>query len=64
MKQRAGDLQDLESKGTAYFDANKDIFASCVQLELNIGAAANRQGKQQHGKFKSKRTSFNRRIID
>lgn len=52
MEQRAGDLRDLESKGTTYYDANKDIFAGGMQPEFNIGAAALWHNKQAQPKFK------------
>lgn len=54
MEQRAGDLHDLESKGTAYYDANKNIFARGLYPELHICAVAEWQGKQQNSKFKIK----------
>lgn len=40
MKQRASGLEDLESYGYAYFDANKDVLASGMLCEMNIGAVA------------------------
>lgn len=47
MEQRADNLRDLESKSTAYFDANKDVFAGCMLPELNTGATASYDSKQQ-----------------
>lgn len=50
MEQGAFYLDDLESKGTAYFSAKKDVFAGGMLSELKVGAAASYQSKQQRGK--------------
>lgn len=40
-EQRVSTVKDLEEKGTAYYNANRDIFALRAKLYLDIGAAAN-----------------------
>lgn len=51
-------LEADNSKGAAYYDANRDVFASCLSAELNVGVPANFQSKQRLGKPDSKKVWF------
>lgn len=50
-KQRAGDLIE---KGTAYFDANKDIFSKCCETEINTGSTARFDNKSYSDRYANK----------
>ncbi|BFZ05447.1 hypothetical protein BsWGS_08486 [Bradybaena similaris] len=59
-EQRITSLQDLEEKGTAYFNANRDVFALNAQPEFDVGAATNWSkdtSKKKLTKWKSNKPS-------
>ncbi|BFZ08815.1 hypothetical protein BsWGS_11854 [Bradybaena similaris] len=47
-EQRITTIKDLEEKGTAYFNANRDVFSLCNQPALDIGAAATWSKDKKH----------------
>ncbi|BFZ12888.1 hypothetical protein BsWGS_15927 [Bradybaena similaris] len=51
-------LKDLEDKSTAYYDAKKDVFASCKSAKLNISAVTTFQCKLKWGKPNGNKVSF------
>lgn len=58
VEQSTTTLEHVILKGTAFCDANKDIFVSGLTAELNIRASAMFQEKQKYGKTKSEKVGF------
>lgn len=58
VEQGVTSLDHVILKGTAFYDANKDIFASGLTSEQNIGAPVMYQDKQRFGKTKTKKVGF------
>ncbi|BFY99110.1 hypothetical protein BsWGS_02150 [Bradybaena similaris] len=58
IEQGVQDLNLVIQHGTAFCEANKDIFESGLTAELNIGAAASFHAKQKWDRLKHKKVGF------